>query len=144
MGKIHAELGADVVSDRAFESALKLNPNNAKTLAFYAYALAQRSENLEQAKKMATEANRLQPNQATVEHALGWVYYKLNDLKNSKIWLEKAANNAIEAAVVEHYGDLLFRLGQTEEALSQWQRAKTLGGKSELLNKKIVERKLYE
>lgn len=144
LGKIHAELGADEVSNRAFESALKLNPNNAKTLAFYAYALAQRSENLEQAKKMATEANRLQPNQTIVEHALGWVYYKLNDLKNSKIWLEKAASNAIEAVVVEHYGDMLFRLGQTEEALSQWQRARTLGGKSELLNKKIAERKLYE
>jgi hypothetical protein len=31
-----------------------------------------------------------------------------------------------------------------EDALVQWQRAKSSGSKSELLNKKIADRKLYE
>ena len=97
-----------------------------------------------QANKMATEANRLQPNQSEIEHALGWVFYKSNDWKNSKIWLEKAANSSNEALIIEHYGDVLFKLGQLEDALVQWQRAKLSGSKSELLNKKIADRKLYE
>ena len=144
LGKVLAELGSVAASNQAFEKALQLQPNHPKVLAYYSYALAQRNENLVQANKMATEANRLQPNQSEIEHALGWVFYKSNDWKNSKIWLEKAANSSNEALIIEHYGDVLFKLGQLEDALVQWQRAKSSGSKSELLNKKIADRKLYE
>jgi predicted negative regulator of RcsB-dependent stress response len=46
--------------------------------------------------------------------------------------------------VIEHYGDVLFKLGETEEAIEQWQKAQKQGGTSPNLDKKISNKKLYE
>ena len=48
------------------------------------------------------------------------------------------------AVIVEHYGDILYRLGDIEGALDQWKKSKELGGSSRFLNQKIKEVKLYE
>ena len=38
----------------------------------------------------------------------------------------------------------LFKLGRTTEAVTYWQKAKATGDYSELLEKKLNEKKLYE
>jgi hypothetical protein len=47
-------------------------------------------------------------------------------------------------AILEHYGDILFKLGEVDKAVSYWQKAKALGSDSELIGKKIADRKIYE
>ena len=61
-------------------------------------------------------------------------------------WIKKAYNNGgQESGVVnEHYGDVLFKLGQTDEALKFWIIAKTKEDYSELLDKKIKDINYYE
>jgi hypothetical protein len=39
---------------------------------------------------------------------------------------------------------VLFQLGQKDEAVSQWQKAKKIGDASDLIDKKIRDKKLYE
>ena len=46
--------------------------------------------------------------------------------------------------VLEHYGDILYRLNRKNEAFEKWEQAKAFGKGSELLEKKIREKKLYE
>jgi predicted negative regulator of RcsB-dependent stress response len=60
--------------------------------------------------------------------------------------MEKALNSggSSEGVLVEHYGDILFRLGDAAGALEQWKKARTLGGHSDLLERKITEGKLVE
>ena len=48
------------------------------------------------------------------------------------------------AVVMEHYGDLLYQLGEINEAIIQWKAAKNLGDGSKLLDKKIKDKILYE
>jgi len=43
---------------------------------------------------------------------------------------------------LEHLGDVLFMLGNNEQALEMWQEAKTLGANSDALDKKIKSKKL--
>jgi predicted negative regulator of RcsB-dependent stress response len=38
----------------------------------------------------------------------------------------------------EHYGDILYKVGRTADALAQWKKAKALGGNSSQLNQKIT------
>ena len=46
-------------------------------------------------------------------------------------------------AIIEHYGDILYHMGEKENAIKNWQKALELGGyKSKLLQKKI-ETKTY-
>lgn len=46
--------------------------------------------------------------------------------------------------VLEHYGDVLFQMGDAQGALQYWTKAQEKGGTSEFLEKKIADRKLYE
>lgn len=48
------------------------------------------------------------------------------------------------AEVVEHLGDILFKLNQPEKALKKWNKAKELGSDSETLEQKIKEKKYVE
>ena len=68
----------------------------------------------------------------------------MKDYQNAKVNLEKALQTSKDGTVIEHYGDVLFRLGQKAEALEQWQKAKKTGDASELIDKKIRDKKLYE
>ena len=84
--------------------------------------------------------------QSSYEDTYAWVFYQLKDYNNALLWIEKAISNGGKgsATIVEHYGDILYRLSKTDAALLQWQKAKELGSKSKLLDKKISEKKIYE
>ena len=131
-------------SDSAYEKALKNAPNNAQALNNYSYYLALRKEKLELAKQMAT---RLIENNSNVSNYLdtyGWVLYVSKDYKKASKYLEQAAENSNSGSIKEHFGDVLFKLGEVEKALEQWQKAKKIGGTSDLIDKKIQNKSLYE
>ena len=46
--------------------------------------------------------------------------------------------------MLEHYGDILFMLDMLEEARQYWEKAKNSGGTSEVLKRKISEKKYIE
>lgn len=48
--------------------------------------------------------------------------------------------NEIDGPSLEIYGDILFKAGQINEALTQWQKALTLGGTSDKLEEKIANK----
>lgn len=132
-------------SDDYFARALALDPDNAYVLNNYSYFLSIRNEKLEEAEKMAAKATRLDPLNPSNMDTYGWVFYRLGNFDSAKEWIEKAiAIDTKNGTLFEHLGDVLFRLGDTEKALENWRKAKSYGGGSELLDKKINEKKLYE
>lgn len=46
--------------------------------------------------------------------------------------------------ILEHLGDIYYRLGRKEEAIKAWKKAKESGSESVQLDKKINEGKLSE
>lgn len=131
-------------SDEAYEKALEIVPENTQALNNYAYFLALRKDKLGKAEELAKRLIDKYPNNATFLDTYAWVLYNDKKYKNAKTYLEKAVNNGGGGTVYEHYGDVLFKLGEKSEALKQWQKAKEKGGVSELIDKKIKEQKLYE
>ena len=65
------------------------------------------------------------------------------DINKNRI-LELKNGSDSSAVVVEHYGDILYKLGEVNEAIIQWKKAKELGDASDFLIQKIEEGKLYE
>lgn len=63
----------------------------------------------------------------------------------AKEWMEKALANGGDKSgtVVEHYGDILYKLNKVSEAVEQWKKAKQLGDTSEQIDKKIAEQKMF-
>ncbi len=132
-------------SDEAFEAALDFDPNNYGILNNYSYYLALRKENLEKAEKMSKKVIDNNPEDVTFLDTYAWVLYTKGKYKEAKKVMEKAISlGNVEAIHYEHYGDILFKLGNVDEAVKQWQVAKGMDPNSELIDKKIADRKLYE
>ncbi len=58
-----------------------------------------------------------------------------------KHWLHDKDHSAVQ---IEHYGDIMFYLGDTGEAVENWKKAKDNGGDSPVLERKINEKKYIE
>jgi tetratricopeptide (TPR) repeat protein len=133
-------------SDLAYEEALRFNPNNDAVLNNYSFYLALRKVNLDKAEKMSSQLIKNHPNNATYLDTHAWVLYSRQKYKEAKKIMERAISTGnASAAHFEHFGDILFQLGEIDEAVKQWQKAKgMLDANNELLNKKIANRKVYE
>jgi tetratricopeptide (TPR) repeat protein len=131
-------------SDASYESALALDPNNSHVLNNYAYFLSLRKENLEKAKEMSAKLVNLHAEDPTFLDTHAWVLYTMKEYKEAKKFLEKAIEKTNSGTIVEHYGDVLFKLGEVDKALIQWKKAQGMDDTSEFLDKKIAEKKLYE
>ena len=134
------------LSDKYYEMSLAIDSNNVLVLNNYAYYLSLRRKNLEKAKKMSYKCNELDVDNGTYQDTYAWILYKLADYEQAKIWMQKSLNNGgnLSAVVVEHYGDILYQLGNVEDAIIEWEKAKKLGKASKFLDKKIEDGKLYE
>ena len=134
------------LSDKHFEKVLSLDPENTIVLNNYAYYLSLRKINLQKAKIMSFKCNELEPKNSTYQDTYAWVLYQLEDYKNAKVWLEKALNNGgdLSPVIIEHYGDVLYKLGDIDAAKKQWKKALDLGEAGPFLYKKVNEGVFYE
>ena len=133
-------------SDNAYDLALQLDPDNVAVLNNYAYYLSLRNNKLDKAEKMAKHANELQANVSSYEDTYGWILYREAKYEEAKKWIEMAiTNGAIHNPVIlEHFGDVMYKLGNTDQAYEYWNKALKEGKGSPLLEKKINDKKLYE
>lgn len=144
LGDLYHEVKEYKKSYSSYDKALEYDPNNAHVLNNYSYFLSLKKEKLSKAKSMSQHLVRMFPNEATYLDTHAWVLYMLKDYKEAKNHLEKALQFSDDGTITEHYGDVLFQLNQKDDALVQWQKAKAKGGTSNLIDKKITDKILYE
>lgn len=146
LGDTYNELKNYEASYNAYEKALKINPANSIVLNNYAYYLSLRSVDLEKAKRMSAKSLEFDPYNSSNLDTYAWILYKMGDYKEALKWIEKAYNNGgnNSGAILEHKGDILFKLNRKSEAVEYWRKAKSTTGYSDLLDKKIEDQTLYE
>lgn len=146
LGDLYHGQRDDRNSDNSYEKALNYNPDNAFALNNYAYYLSLRGEDLDKAARMSAHANELQPNTASFEDTYAWILFKQKKYADARIWIEKAITHdkSSSAVQMEHYGDIMFYLGDTNAAVENWKKARSIGQQSPLLDRKINERKYIQ
>ncbi|MCP4520504.1 MAG: hypothetical protein GY827_02215 [Cytophagales bacterium] len=133
--------------DKSFEmydKALVLTPNNPLLLNNYAYVLATNEGNLSKAESMSKKSLRMEPYNPLFLDTFGWILYLKKDYTGAVEQFKKAVNISDNSVIIEHYGDVLFRLNKVDEAVEQWKIAQQKGGASEFIDKKIQDKKIYE
>ncbi len=133
-------------SDDAYDKSLENDPNNVGVLNNYAYYLSLRKMNLDKAATMSKKSNDLEPNNNSYQDTYGWILFQQNKYDDAKVWIGKALDNGGRGngTLLEHYGDVLYKLGETENALKYWMDAKKASGTTDLIDKKIADKRLYE
>jgi tetratricopeptide (TPR) repeat protein len=146
LGDAYNGLGDNVKSDASYDLALKENPDNDHVLNNYSYFLSLRKEKLDLALKMSEKLVKQHQDNPTYLDTHAWVLYIRKDYKKAKEFLERALvdTSGVSGTIIEHYGDVLFKLGERENAVAQWKKAKKMGETTELLDKKIATGTLHE
>ncbi|GAB3024153.1 tetratricopeptide repeat protein [Spirosoma pulveris] len=144
LGDAYNGLGDYAKSDESYEAVLKVDPLNDYVLNNYSYFLSLRKENLPRALQLAQKLVERNPGNATYLDTYAWVLYVSKDYAKAKQYLEKALADPahVSGTIIEHYGDVLYQLGQADKALEQWKKAKTKGGASPEIDKKITSGKM--
>ncbi|MBK5278672.1 MAG: tetratricopeptide repeat protein [Bacteroidia bacterium] len=131
-------------SNAAYDEALAFNPNNDFVLNNYSYYLALRRDHLEKAEKMSTQLVKNNPRNSAYLDTHAWVLFMREKYKEARKYIERAIEaGGVSATHFEHYGDILFKLGDIDEAVVQWQKSKSMDRGNELIDKKIANKRLY-
>lgn len=140
------QLGNKAKTYEYYDRVLKNNPENVYVLNNYAYFLSIDGIRLDEALKMSAITIEKEPKNVTFLDTYAWILYKLERYKEAKKWMEKvfSYDKNPQGINYEHYGDILYKLGETQKAVQNWKKANKLGGTSEFIDQKIKDEKIYE
>ncbi|MFI5111820.1 MAG: tetratricopeptide repeat protein [Terriglobales bacterium] len=118
-------------AEEMFKKVLATDPNNAVTLNYLGYMLADRGVRLEEALGYVKKAIQLDPQNGAYLDSLGWAYFKLGKYELAEENLRKAMDRTQnDPTVLDHMGDLLQKTERLKLATAYWERALTEWTKS--------------
>ena len=129
-----------------YDKSLSLNENNPILLNNYSYYLALQNQSLDKAENLILKALKFLPDSYTFIDTYGWVLFrkKLYDQAEQTLFKALMKSEEKDNEVLEHYGDALFMLGKKDEAVQFWEKAIKGGKDSEILKRKVKEKKYVE
>lgn len=128
-----------------YKKALSLDSKSNLLKNNFAFRLATAKKDLELAQSIIEQAVSSSPGQSQYQDTYGWVYFQQGKYDKAKAQFEKAYEiNAQDRLILEHLGDVEFKLGNKAKALDWWKRGLEIDPEHELLKKKINNQKYYE
>lgn len=146
LGDTYNELKKYAKSDEAYEAVLKTDPDYEHVLNNYSYYLSMRKDKLSRAVQLSTRLTDKFGDNATYLDTHAWVLYTMKEYQKAREFLERAIKQekGVSGTIVEHYGDVLFQLGEKDKAIEQWKKARSMGENSKNIDKKIQSGALIE
>jgi tetratricopeptide (TPR) repeat protein len=128
LSSIYVQLGDMPKAERQLELILEQDPDNDTANNDLGYLWADQGKNLQQAEGMIRKALESQPENAAYLDSMGWVLYRLDRPAEARKYLEDAVarqEGGQDGTIVDHLGDVYFRLKEFNKAREMWQRAAT-------------------
>ena len=110
------KLGNTILSEQLLKEAIKLKPDYALAYNALGYSFADRGVKLNEAKKYIEIALSIQPRNHYILDSMGWVYFRLGNLKLAYQFVLKAFNLQQDPEIAAHLGEILWKQGKIEEA----------------------------
>jgi tetratricopeptide (TPR) repeat protein len=106
------------------ERIIMLDPDHADALNFIGYSWADDNRNLDEALAYIERAMWLKPGNGYIQDSLGWVHFRLGNLKQAKIELLEALDLMPEDPHIhDHLGDVYHAIGLLFEARAHYEAA---------------------
>ena len=116
---------------------IKVKPDHAHAYNALGYSFADRNERLPEARKLIEHALELAPEDYYIMDSLGWVLYRMGDLKGAAQHLRRAWSGRPDGEIGAHLGEVLWALGERAEAEHVWREALEASPDSDTLQKTI-------
>lgn len=150
LGDLYFQEKARQKSYAAYDSSLVYKDDNIMVLNNYAYYLSLYKERLDKAEEMSFRTVKSEPDNATYLDTYAWIMFVKGKYTQAHIYIEQALKNGgdKEPSIVEHAGDISFKLNKVPEAVAFWKKALKLGPdeavRKEKLRTKIRLKKYIE
>ena len=123
--------------EKNLRELIQIKPDHAHAYNALGYSLADRNERLPEARKLIEKALELAPEDYYIMDSLGWVLYRMGDLKGAAQQLRRAWKGRPDGEIGAHLGEVLWVLGEQAEAEGIWREALEASPDSETLLKTI-------
>ena len=120
---------------------IQIKPDHAHAYNALGYSLADRNERLPEARKLIEKALELAPEDYYIMDSMGWVLYRMGDLKGAAQELRRAWKGRPDGEIGAHLGEVLWVLGERTEAEGIWREALEASPDSDTLKKTILRLK---
>ena len=111
-------------AEQLFRQVLAIDSQNAMTLNYLGYMLADHGTHVQEALSYIKQAVQLDPANGAYLDSLGWAYFKLGNYDMAEEQLRKASERmSSDPTVQEHLGDVYQKTGRLKQAAAHWERA---------------------
>ena len=144
MGDIYHQLGEDKKAYKAYDKALKINPDYVYVLNNYAYYLSVQGKKLKKAYSMSKKTIEAEPDNATYLDTFGWILYLQGKPLEAKPFFKHAMlyGGKDSVVIMDHYAEVLYALKEYDLAMVYWNMAlKKNDGDIYDLEQRVRERK---
>jgi tetratricopeptide (TPR) repeat protein len=112
---------------------IKLRPDHAHAYNALGYTLADRNQRIDEAYGLIDTALKLAPEDPFIMDSMGWVLYRMGRNKEGLGYLQKAFSLRPDAEIAAHLGEVLWTVGQRDQAKKVWTDALKDNPNNELL-----------
>ena len=129
---------------RAYDKALKIDPDYAPVLNNYAYYLSEEGKSLKKAYAMSKKTVEAEPDNATYLDTFAWILHLQGKDLEAKPFFKHAMlyGGKDSAVMLDHYAEVLFALKEYDLAQLYWNqaKAKNTGGEVPDLDERVAAR----
>ena len=126
------------VMESALRKIMELAPNNQHAYNALGYSLAERNIRLDEAFRLIDKALKLAPDDPFIMDSMGWVQFRLGNLKEAEALLRRAYELRPDVEIAAHLGEVLWVKGQKEDAQRLWRDAQTKDPQNDTLKSTLA------
>jgi len=122
---VYGRIGEKETEEEILAEVVKLDPKHAPASNDLGYTWADGGKNLSRAEELLRVAVDAEPDNQSFLDSMGWVLYKRGKFGEARVFFERAIGPATrpDPVVLDHMGDVLYRLSENDGAVKQWKRA---------------------
>ncbi len=130
---LYEEQGQIAAALHELTLVVRLRPNDPAALNALGFTLADHDKELSRARKLIERAYAAAPRNAAILDSLGWVLFRQGHAAEALPYLSAAYADDRDGDIAAHLGEVLWQLGQTQEAERVWSEAGALDADNQLL-----------
>jgi tetratricopeptide (TPR) repeat protein len=127
------KLGRLEQMETLLRKVMVLKPEHYHAYNALGYSLAERNLRLEEARSLIAKALQYAPSEPFIVDSLGWVEFRLGNHQEALRLLRQAYGSRPDAEIAAHLGEVLWVVGEREEALKVWNEGARRDPKNEAL-----------
>src|SRR5882762_61162 len=108
------------ILEASLRKLIEIRPEHAHAYNALGYSLADRNQRLPEARELIEKALQLAPDDSFIIDSMGWVLYRMGNLKDSLGYLRRAFAGRPDPEIAAHLGEVLWAMGERAEAERVW------------------------